>query len=65
MASLGGDVLADLADDDGEFALVVHFGCSAGGMTTGSPGPTTAVFGTRNIIGSGGGLPPISAAWSA
>ena len=34
-------------------------------MTTGSPGPTTAVLGMRNIIGSAGTSVPISLAWSA
>ena len=53
---LGRHVLADPADDDGELALVVDLGGLAAACTTGSPGPTTAVFGLRNISGSAGGL---------
>ena len=46
---VGGDTGVDLID----------------GMTTGSCGPTTAVFGMRNMSGSFGASPPISRACSA
>ena len=38
---------------------------STGGSWIASPGPITAVFGLRKIIGSAGGFsPPISRTWS-
>ena len=59
----GGDAVAALADDEGEFGLIVGLG-GVLGSTMGSPGPMMAVWSLKKTTGVVGSAMPDSLAWS-